>query len=126
MKKILVLVLFSVSMACQQKQAEQIIDKNTYKSVLKEMILSNQVKQQTKNQDSLNNNWTLLIYKKYKIDSLKLKNTTNYYSNHPEELEKIYEEIYNDLKATSDSLEKLRPNSLPTTDKIKISKNLVK
>jgi len=106
--------------ACQSEKKQNILDKQTYKEVLKEIILSNTVQQDFKNIDSLPKNLIALIYKKYNIDSLKLQRTTNYYTSHPEELMTIYDEIYKELKQVSDSLEKLHPDKKPKTDKISI------
>ncbi len=111
-------------LACQKKTSKPPIDRDTYKNILKEVILTNIVKQELKKKDSLETGWLSLVYKKYQIDSIKLEKTTEYYSQHPEDLQKIYEEIYQDIKKTSDSLDKLDPQNIskPQNDKIKVSK----
>ena len=123
MKKILYLFLILILFSCKGKKNKDILDQKTYKSVLKEILLTNIVKQDHKKIDSLNYNLIGLVYKKYKIDSLKLENTTEYYSRHPKKLTKIYQEIYQEIKKTSDSIEQLTPHQIPKTDAIKIDKS---
>jgi len=119
MKKILFLILLSVLTNCSQKKSENILDKETYKNVLKEIIFVNIIQQDIQKNDSLKKNLLGLVYKKHHIDSIKFKRTTDYYSKHPGELAKIYDEIYLEIKKVSDSLEELSPKK-PKTDKIKI------
>jgi len=127
MKKIIIFLLaISLLSACRQNNSKSIIDKETYKNILKELILVNLVKQEVIQQDSLKKNLLQLVYQKYHIDSLKFKKTTDYYSKHPEQLTKIYDEIYLEIKKVSDSLENITPKKEPKTDKIKIPKNVLK
>ena len=122
MKKILYLFLILTLFSCKEKKNKEILDQKTYKAVLKEILLTNIVKQDHKKIDSLNYNLIGLVYKKYNVDSLKLENTTEYYSRHPKELTKIYQEIYQEIKKSSDSIEQLTPHQTPKTDAIKIDK----
>jgi hypothetical protein len=119
-------ILFLFLTACQNQSNKPPIDQNTYKSILKEMILTHIVSQEIKN-DSVEKPLRHLVYKKYHVDSLTVQQTTAYYSQHPEALLKIYEEIYQELKQISDSLEKEKPISKPDSQKtgVKISKKQV-
>jgi len=119
MKKILFLILLSVLTNCNQKKSENILDKETYKNVLKEIIFVNILQQEIQQNDSLKKNLLGLVYQKYHIDSIQFNRTTDYYGKHPEQLAKIYDEIYLEIKKVSDSLEELSPKK-PKTDKIKI------
>jgi len=119
MKKVLFLILLSFFAGCKQKTTENILDRETYKSVLKEIIFVNLIQQETQQNDSLKKNLLGLVYQKHHIDSMQFKRTTDYYSKHPGELAKIYDEIYREIKKVSDSLEELSPQK-PKTDKIKI------
>lgn len=125
MKK-LIFIFFSILLfsACQKKP-ENLIPRQTYKQVLKELILADLVKEKYPKKDSLDNSIIRSVYKKYNVDSLSLKKTTDYYSNHPGELAKIYAEIHDEFKKKADSLEKLVPKEKPKTDKIKLNKNLL-
>ncbi len=125
MKKIYLIYIVGLLLwACHQKP-ENIISRTTYKQVLKELILADLIQQKIPDNDSLNNNIILLVYKKYKIDSAMLKKTTDYYSYHPEELSKIYDEIYTEFKHKADSLNKIEPHLQPKTDEIKINNNFL-
>ncbi len=127
MKKTWILLIVIFLYNCQaEKKKSTVLDRNTYKKVLKELILTNVVKQQLEKEDTTAKYLLYLVYKKYHIDSLKLKESTDYYSNHPEILAEIYKEIYEDLKQKSDSLQKLSPPKKPKTDKINISKKALK
>ena len=115
--------------ACKEKSAstEGILDKNTYKAVLKEIILANSIAQQLKNKDTLIDKKILgLVYKKYGIDSLTLKKTTDYYSDKPEILEEIYREINEEMKKKKDSLQKLVAPVKLKNDSVKLPNNLLK
>ena len=125
MKKIILFIFLSLTLSCQQKDSD-VLNKKVYKNILKELILINLAKQELKKDDSLNKNLLELVYRKYKIDSLKLKKTTDYYSKHPEQLSKIYDEIYLEFKKVSDSFEKINPKKPLKTDKIKLPKNILK
>ena len=125
MKKF-IMILFAVLLfgSCHKKTSK-IIDRHTYEQVLKEIILANMIEQKFNKNDSLKRNIKLLVYKKYNIDSTLLKKTTDYYSQHPDELHKIYSEIYSEFKQKADSLEKLAPHKKPKNDHIKIDKKML-
>jgi len=128
MKKIITFILF-VSLtviACKEQQPDRnILDKNTFKSVLKEIILVNTLAEQLEKKDSLAGKKLLgLVYKKYDIDSLKLKRTTDFYSKNPEILAEIYQEIKDEFSQKKDSLEKLISPKKLKTDSVKIPKDI--
>jgi len=125
MKKLTIIFLSILVFGACQKKSSKIIDRHTYKQVLKEIILANLIKQKITKNDSLKKNIKLLIYKKYNIDSISLKKTTDFYSQHPDQLQKIYSEIYTEFKQKSDSLEKLAPHKKPKNDQIKIDKKIL-
>ena len=115
--------------ACKDESAstEDVLDKDTYKAVLKEIILANSVAQQLKKKDTLIEKQIFgLVYKKYGIDSLTLKKTTDYYSKKPEILEEIYKEIKEEMEKKKDSLQKLVAPVKLKTDSVKLPKNLLK
>ncbi len=128
MKQITV-ILFTILIvfwSCN-KPNDKLIPKQTYKQILKEIILAGLIREKYPQKDSVSqNDILLLIYKKYQIDSLQLKKTTGYYSRHPEELAKIYAGIHAELKQISDSLDKLVPKKKkPVNDKITTKKNFL-
>ena len=123
MKKFIMIFSVILLFGSCHKKSSKIIDRHTYKQVLKEIILANLIEQKFNKNDSLKKNIKLLVYKKYNIDSISLKRTTDYYSRYPDKLHKIYSEIYNEFKQKSDSLEKIAPHSKPKNDQIKIDKN---
>ncbi len=125
MKQLLFVVFILFVWGCQKNDEKNIIDRHTYKNILKEIILTNIVTKELKIHDSLDKNWLSIVYQKYNIDSLKLAKTTTYYSQHPDELYKIYSEIYLDLKQTSDSLEKIQPKPKALNEKIQIPKEVL-
>ena len=132
MKKFLIFILLltiGVS-ACKDEAASsgEILDKHTYKAVLKEIILANSVAQQLKkNKDTLIEKKILgLVYKKYGIDSLTLKKTTDFYSKKPEILEEIYKEIKEELEQKKDSMQKLVAPVKLKNDSVKLPENLLK
>jgi len=126
-RKLIVIFILSGIFSCQNnKVSSEILDQKTYKEVLKEIILSNIARQQINANDSISPDLLSLIYKKYHIDSLQLKKTTDYYSNKPEILEKIYAEIEIEFKKQSDRIEKFKPKQQKTqTDSIKILKEKI-
>jgi hypothetical protein len=126
-KHALILIFIFLLMACQNKSEQPTIDKLTYKNILKETLLTHTVTQEL-HKDSLKKNLLSLVYKKYGVDSLQLSQTTDYYSQHPDELQHIYQEIYNELKHISDSLENLKSVNHKTDkkDSIKVLKAHIK
>ncbi len=122
MKKFIMIFFAVLLFGSCHKKTSKILDRNTYKQVLKDIILANMMEQKFNKNDSLKRNIKLLVYKKYNIDSTLLKMTTDYYSQHPDELHKIYSEIYSEFKQKSDSLEKIAPHLKPKNDQIKIDK----
>jgi len=113
--------------ACKQKHStDEVLDRNTYKAVLKEIILANSLSRTLERKDSTAGKKLLgLVYKKYHIDSLKLKKTTDYYSGKPEILTEIYQEIKDEFSRQKDSIEKLIVPAKIRTDSIKIPKDIL-
>ncbi len=124
-KKIFLLIALSLNIACSTSKNEDVLDKNTYKKILKEAILADILSSDSDKKNLSDKNFLSLVYNKYNIDSTSFKKTTDYYSNHPEILEEIYAEIEKEFKQKLDSLE---PNSTPKpkTEKIKIGKKDIK
>jgi len=122
MKKFIMIFSVILLFGSCHKKSSKIIDRHTYKQVLKEIILTNLIKENFTKNDSFKKNIKLLVYKKYNLDSTLLKKTTDYYSQHPDKLHKIYSEIYTEFKQKSDSLEKIVPQPKPKNDQIKIDK----
>jgi len=99
------LLLFFIFISCSGSPKEKnVLEPETYKNILKEIILANALSNNNEKNTS-SKKYMNLVYKKYNIDSISLKKTTDYYTNHPEILEKIYEEIEIELKQKLDSLE---------------------
>ncbi len=122
MKKLTVYIFIASLFWSCHKKPSKILDRNTYKQILKEMILANLIEQKINRNDSIMKEIKLLVYNKYNIDSTLLKKTTDYYSRYPDKLHKIYSEIYAEFKQKSDSLEKIIPQIKPKSDQIKIDK----
>lgn len=125
MKKLIFILLSFLLLGACQKKAEKLIPKQTYKQILKEIILANLIQEKYQQTDSAGNNILTLVYKKYNIDSLSLKKTTDYYSKHPGELAEIYTEIHLEFKQKADSLNKLVPNNKSEKDEVKVKKDLL-
>ena len=121
MKKIsyILLLIISLSACNNDKKVEGLIDKSTYKQILKEIIVADMLHNQKRIKDSLNFNLLQLVYKKYKIDSLDLKKNADYYAKHPEILEGIYQEIKAEFQAQLDSVEKMDSINRPVKQKPK-------
>jgi len=121
MKKIsyILLLIISLSACNNDKKVEGLIDKSTYKQVLKEIIMADMLRNQKRVKDSLNFNPLQLVYKKYKIDSLVLKKNADYYAKHPEILKNIYQEIKAEFQAQLDSVEKADSINRPIKQKPK-------
>ncbi len=125
MKKPYLLLLLSLLIQCKPERPEGVLDEKTYQSVLKEIILVNQLKQTNEIKDKKAPDYLALVYKKYRIDSLQLKKTTDYYSEHPEILVRIYQKLEAEFKSVSDSLEPLKKQEKIKTDQIKLLKKKV-
>ncbi len=108
--KVLLITGLFLLMACQ-RQPKPAIAPKTYKNILKELILINLLHDDLSLKDSISFNLQNQVYKKYHVDSLQLKQNTAYYAEHPKDLIKIYEQIYNELKKKADSLNKLVSSS---------------
>lgn len=120
-KLYLFLMLAWFLFACQGKaRPEGILDKNTFKSVLKEVVLANMLNEQQVVKDSFDSKPLELIYKKYQLDSLSLQKNMDYYTQHPEILEEIYKEIKKEFKQKVDSLGKKNPQKNDTLNKKKL------
>jgi len=112
--------------ACNNRQDPDVIDRDTYKEILKEIILANTSIQQLKKKDSSANKLIGLIYKKYHVDSIQLKKTTDYYSGKPEILVEIYQEIKDEFSHKKDSLQKLVTHDKVITDSIRLPEDVFK
>ena len=98
---ILICLLFSCSNS-NEKIPENILSKNTFESILKEIHLAEATFElhKTKGRGSAKNelaNSYQNIYSEYTISEEEFKLTLEYYSNHPEKLEKIYDKILKEL-----------------------------
>jgi len=124
MQKIILIIFILLVSACRQDTNNDVLPPKAYQEVLKEILLIDLVTQDLKLHDSLKQNLMLNLYKKYQVDSLKLKKTTAYYIKHPDILVQIYDNIYRDFKHISDSLEQKQPGKKPAsksqTDVIKL------
>jgi hypothetical protein len=108
MKKILILFLLFSFFACKEKkEAIQKPDINLaqYKSIMRDMILAQKVKEVIVSQDSLQVDPIAVVYKQYNIDSISLKKATDYYSRDPKIFVEIYSSIKNEFIKKLDSLE---------------------
>lgn len=98
---ILICLLFSCSNS-DEKIPENILSKNTFESILKEIHLAEatfelyKTKGRGKVKNELANSYQN-IYSEYTISEEEFKITLEYYSNHPEKLEKIYDKILKEL-----------------------------
>ncbi len=108
MKKMLfiLILLFSLSACNDAKKPDDVLDRNTYKQVLKEVVMVNVIRNQKKVKDSFHFNLLQLVYNKYHLDSLSMKVNSDYYARHPEILKEIYKEIKNEYQFQLDSVEK--------------------
>ncbi len=103
--KIYFLILACLLYACsntEEKIPENILSETVFEDILKQIHLSegafelNKPKNMENAKSTLANNYTS-IYSEYKISAIDFKNTFNYYSQHPEKLEKIYSNVLEEL-----------------------------
>ena len=103
--KIYFLILACLLYACsntEEKIPENILSETVLEDILKQIHLSegafelNKPKNMENAKSTLANNYTS-IYSEYKISAIDFKNTLNYYSQHPEKLEKIYSNVLEEL-----------------------------
>ncbi len=109
MKKIFFLatMLFFLSCKEEQKQREKAqIPPEQYKSIMRDLILAQKVKEIMVRKDSVDMDPVAVVYEQYGIDSVKLKKATDYYSQDPSFFVELYTSIQNELKKKLDSLEK--------------------
>jgi len=108
MKNAIYLSIFLlVFFACNNsKKPDGILDRNTYKNILKEVIMVDIIRNHHKIKDSLHFNPLQLVYQKYQVDSLIMKKNADYYAKHPETLKEIYKEIKDTYQFKLDSVEK--------------------
>ena len=98
---ILTCLLFSCSNS-DEKIPENILSKNTFESILKEIHLVeatfelHKIKGMGKAKNELANSYQN-IFSEYAISEENFKTTLEYYSVNPEELEKIYDKILKEL-----------------------------
>ena len=98
---ILICLLFSCSNS-DEKIPENILSKNTFESILKEIHLAeatfelHKIKGMGKAKNELANSYQN-IYSEYAISEEDFKTTLEYYSVNPEKLEKIYDKILKEL-----------------------------
>ena len=103
--KIYLSILACLLYACsntEEKIPENILSETVLEDILKQIHLSegafelNKPKNMENAKSTLANNYTS-IYSEYKISAIDFKNTLNYYSQHPEKLEKIYSNVLEEL-----------------------------
>ncbi len=107
MKKLFFIYLLIGLTACQNtEKPKDILDKDTYKKIMKDLIIAKKTQEVLKHKDT-SIHPVLLVYKTYKVDSIILKKSTDYYSKDPAFFKEIYAEILNELKHKKDSLTKI-------------------
>ncbi len=112
---ILACLLFSCSNS-KEKNPENIVSEIRFESILKEIHLAEATFDLNKTKDIQNANIKLYneylnIYKKYKISEDDFKETLNYYSENPKNLEKIYNNILQQLTKEKSKLDQQETNS---------------
>jgi len=108
MKKYWLLFILFALFACQNKQEpKNILDRTTYKNIMRDLILAQKTKEVIRTQDTTFPDPIALVYKTYGIDSIKLKKSTDYYAKNPKFFEEIYTEILKELQHKKDSLSKI-------------------
>ena len=105
-------ILACLLYACSNPEVgmpENILSETVFENILKEIHLSegafelNKTKNMENAKATLANNYTS-IYSEYKISAIDFKNTLNYYSQHPEKLEKIYSNVLEELNKERSTL----------------------
>ena len=100
---LIILSLFSCSENNSQLNPSDIIERTSFVRILEEVHLIEaeyqltKINKKEKSANKLINDYTKL-YSKFKITELQFENTMNYYSNHSEELEGVYEDVLINLK----------------------------
>ena len=106
---ILALLLYACSNN-DVKIPENILSETAFEDILKQIHLSeavfelNKAKNMQDAKATLSNNYTS-IYSEYKISDIDFKNTLNFYSQHPEKLEKIYSNVLEELNEKHSNLD---------------------
>jgi len=126
MKNFIYLLVFISLFSCHNKKEKPSppeLSIQEYKSIMKDLILAQKIREIMVKKDSLLDP-VALVYKSHNIDSLKLKKATDYYSSDPQNFVKIYQSIKDELKQKLDSLEK--NSSIGEAKKIKTDSIKVK
>jgi len=103
--KINLLILFCLFISCNtidKQLPENIISKEMFIPILKEAHLAEAVFELSKSKgvetaEKVLDNTYSEIYSTYNIDKDRFEETLSYYANHPEELERIYSKVLQDL-----------------------------
>ncbi|MEQ8623473.1 MAG: DUF4296 domain-containing protein [Vicingaceae bacterium] len=104
---LLSILLFSLSISCakKEKKPENIWDNNRFAAVLTEVQLAEAAVRlgYHKNNDSLipNDSVYEAAFRKMNTNRSDFDSNYNYYLNHPEEMEKIYEQVITNLSQRS-------------------------
>lgn len=108
------------------KKGTGIIDHDRMTSLLTEVhLIDGRMYTMMQSQDSLNKYGTSkydALFKRYHTDSVQFKKSLKYYALQPGELQKIYDQILENLKHKTDSLNKLQRNT-DSLNRIKQNKN---
>jgi hypothetical protein len=107
---ILVSILLLGCSAPKTDNHNDILFEKVFSSVLKDIHLAEGVFELNKANNIENAKSTLessyiAIYSKYKISAIDFKNTLNFYSQHPEKLEKIYSKVLEELNEERSTLD---------------------
>jgi hypothetical protein len=123
-------LFFSVSLflfSCKgDKTPKEIINHDRMTNLLTQVhMVDGRTYGAAQSQDSLSKYSTArfdALFKRFHTDSVQFRKSLQYYSTHPVELQKIYEQVIANLKQKTDSLNKLQ-HKTDSLNRIKIKKS---
>lgn len=101
MKQLFYLLLFTVIFSCREekiKKPKDLIEKDKMIDLILDMKIADKAKSISNKNKKKNLNYMGLIYEKYHIDSTQFKESNDYYTEHLESYQEIYETVQKRLK----------------------------
>ncbi len=122
--KYLVLIFALLLVSCQSvekmKKPDNLISEEKMVVVLTDLVLLNSAKNYNRRiLEETGIKINPYLYEKHGIDSLQLAESTQYYADNAEKLDKIYRTVKDSLEARKNSLEKIRDEAARIKDSIR-------
>lgn len=116
-----VMLLFSCQNVSETERPGDLIPEQKLVEVLTDLSLINSAKNYNRRMlEGTGLRPKEFLYQKHNIDSLQLARSTQYYADHPAQLERIYDDVQNNLEELKDSLEIIREEEERVKDSLQI------